>query len=112
MEAQSEPPAAKRAKPVVVTREAIMPDPGERLYDVTIGQELRSKLVLHLDPINPHADITAEAAGGERRAYVRDVQHVSEDGGVRQTALCCLYGPDGRCEHMLQPEAVAKLRRA
>jgi hypothetical protein len=93
-----------KRRPVEVSRQTIMPDDTERVYDITIGQLIRQKLVIHTQPINPHADT---APTGACCAYVRNVLHGNPEQGQD---VCCIYGVDGRCEHMLRPEVAERLR--
>jgi hypothetical protein len=50
-------PQQKRQRQPDLSRAAIMPSPGETVYDVTLGNPLRKKLAIHTQPFNPHADI-------------------------------------------------------
>jgi hypothetical protein len=93
-----------KRRPVEVSRQTIMPDDTERVYDITIGQLIRQKLVIHTHPINPQADT---APTGACCAYVRNVLHGNPERGQD---VCCIYGVDGRCEHMLRPEVAERLR--
>jgi hypothetical protein len=87
--------------------------PTERLYDVTIGQQLRRKLVIHTTPINPHTDIHPLPPTCTFAVYVRPVvcQSVDPAGEAPATTrnVACVYQQDGRCLHMLQPSAAARL---
>jgi hypothetical protein len=47
----------KRRKKVKISRPTIMPADRERVYDVTIGDPLLKKLVIHTAPFNPHAHV-------------------------------------------------------
>jgi hypothetical protein len=87
--------------------------PTERLYDVTIGQQLRRKLVIHTTPTNPHTDIHPLAPTCKFALYVRSVVCPSADpaDGAHVTArnVACIYQQDGRCLHMLEPSAATRL---
>ena len=44
--------------------------------------------------------------------YIRPVEYATATGQIRSKELCCIYGTDGRCEHMINPEAIARLQDA
>ncbi len=108
--AQQERPA-KKQRPNNAKPPNVMPHDNERVYDVTIGQAIRKKLVIHTEPINPHADIAPAPQEG-CRMFMRPIRHLTTAGTESTTELCCIYGPDGRCEHMIAPEVVARLKDA
>jgi ribonuclease HI len=106
---------AKKQRPNPGQHANIMPRDKERVYDVTIGQAIRKKLVIHTQPINPHADIAPaqhEPSQTGCRLFMRPVRHLTPAGTETTTELCCIYGTDGRCEHMIAPEVVARLKDA
>jgi hypothetical protein len=105
----------KKQRTTTQPRPRVTPSEAERVYDVTIGQNIRKKLVLHTLPINPHADIAPHvhgAGGGGCRMFLRPVKYATATGQIRSKELCCICGTDGRCEHMINPEAVARLQDA
>lgn len=78
------------------------------MYDITIGQARRPKLVVHALPINPHTDIEPT---GAQKILLRQVR-IGEgpDGSACcHRELACVYHADGRCEHMLAPAVAAAL---
>jgi ribonuclease HI len=88
------------------------PQASAQLYDITIGQAIRSKLALHTAAINPHTDISPP---GKRVLAVRPVLCLATPGSaedLRERELACLYEADGRCQRMLVPEAVVRLQQA
>jgi hypothetical protein len=98
---------AKRQRTVEISRQALLADDQERVYDITIGQQIRHKLVIHTEPINPHADI---APPGKQCAYIRPITYADGEGRIASKDVSCLYGANGRCEHMISPGTVAHLR--
>lgn len=100
-------------RPKLSTAGHVPPHDSERVYDVTIGQRVRQKLKLHPLPINPHADIAPALSHQEGpRAYLRRITYADADCQVTNKELYCIYGPDGRCEHMIAPAVVARLKHA
>jgi hypothetical protein len=107
--------APKRQKTTAQPRPRITPSDTERVYDVTISHDICKKLVLHTLPINPHADIDPEERGTQEEGclmYMRPVQYATPSGKIRSKELCCIYGADGRCEHMISHVVVARLKDA
>jgi hypothetical protein len=89
--------APKKQRTATQPRPRATPSDAERVYDVTIGQSIRKKLVLHTLPINPHADIAPNVhGGGGCRMYIRPVEYTTATGQIRSKELCCIYGTDGR----------------
>ena len=80
------------------SRTAVMPDKGEMVYDITIGDPLRKKLIIHPTPFNPHVDV---APLGCRKAYIRQVAHLNAKDQLTSSAQCCVYNEDGTCAHMI-----------
>jgi ribonuclease HI len=94
-------PAAAAANPT---------PPNDSVYNITVGQARRRKLVVHTLPINPHADIEPT---GSQEVFVRPVRHKEGPDGAAccHRELACVYHADGRCEHMLCPATAAVLRQ-
>jgi hypothetical protein len=87
--------------------------PADRLYDITIGQQCRKQLVIHPDPINPHADVHPtgryEVSIRPITQYQRDPTAGYASGELVEQEMACTYQPDGRCTHMIRPEMAAHL---
>ena len=82
--------------------------PVDTVYDVTIGQARRRKLVVHTLPINPHTDIEPT---GTQEVILRQVRYGEGPEGAAccHRELACIYHADGRCEHVLDPATAAAL---
>jgi exonuclease III/ribonuclease HI len=99
----------KQAEPMDVDpARIILPSADERVYDITIGQAVRRKLEIHTAAINPHADI---APTGRATIVERQIPLLTDKGEARMRNVACINEADGRCQHMLTPEAVERLRR-
>ena len=81
--------------------------PQDRVYDVTVGQAIRRKLIIHTNPINPHADI---APTGRFEVFVRSISYCSGE-DILEREMACVYTPDGHCRYMLTPQKAAHLQR-
>jgi ribonuclease HI len=103
----AEPPLSKR-KPLP----PVSLPPEDMVYDIAFGQDICKKLTIHPAPINPHVDIEGT---GKFEVIIRPVlcRGETEDGEeiLTDTEMACVYHPDGRCTHMLQPEAAALLHQ-
>eukprot|EP00882_Tetradesmus_deserticola_P000535 GHRQ01000587.1.p1 GENE.GHRQ01000587.1~~GHRQ01000587.1.p1 ORF type:complete len:2327 (+),score=302.27 GHRQ01000587.1:5202-12182(+) len=84
--------------------------PADTVYDITIGQARRRKLVVHTLPINPHADIEPTGAQEVVLRHVR-CREGPEGAACCHKELACIYHADGRCEHMLDPATAAALHQ-
>lgn len=80
------------------------PDDG-RVYDVTVGQLIRQKLIVQPTAINPHRDIHGT---GSYEVSIREVMMRHNARTYTQT-LACIYSPDGSCKFTLSPERLALL---
>jgi exonuclease III/ribonuclease HI len=87
--------------------------PAQRsLYDKTVGDEIRQRVRLHTDPINPHMDIRPT---GKYRIELRQVDSYKRQkdetnythNGYRE--LACIYAPDGKLVDTLEPRRLAIL---
>jgi exonuclease III/ribonuclease HI len=89
--------------------------PADRLYDITIGQQCRKQLVIHPDPINPHADVHPtgryEVSVRPITQYQRDPSAGYASGEHVEQVMACIYQPDGKCTHMTRPEVAAHLHQ-
>jgi hypothetical protein len=74
-------------------------------YNITMGQECRKQLKLTMGPIDPHVDIQPT---GRYEVFIRHVAR-RVNGTTENHELACIYTPDGRCQHMLQPQRAALL---
>jgi ribonuclease HI len=100
---------AEMPKRCDTSRSAVMPHPDERMYDITIGDPIRKKLIIHTDPFDPHLDV---APLDRRRAYVRDVPHLDAQGNHTNTEMCVVYGKDGRSAFRVTAAIAARLKAA
>jgi len=109
------PPAhpTKKSPAICAQVEARQPAryPDGRLYDVTIGQQCRKQLLIHPQPINPHTDIAPTC---KTEVIVRPV--LTSDSNLPRSSLrsidrACIYQADGRCTHVMQPQAAAVLQQ-
>jgi exonuclease III/ribonuclease HI len=80
--------------------------PGEaQRYNTTMGDELRTKLQVDPQPLNPHTDIHPT---GQYEVFVRPI--LQRHGRVTSTTeLACIYTPDGKCRHQVTVERAALL---
>jgi ribonuclease HI len=81
--------------------------PDGRVYDITVGQKCRRQLVIHPAPIHPHADISAT---GRTEVVVRPVLVQEQGSEPAEVERACVYLPDGRCSHLLDPRVAAAAR--
>jgi len=82
----------------------------EQIYDVTHGQQVRSLLRIHLEPINPHLDIHAT---GQYEVMVRTVP-TDDTTGTHQAdksppVLACVYRPTGQGMYALPEQRLKYL---
>jgi hypothetical protein len=88
------------------------PPPQGNEYDVTIGETIRTRLIIHAHAINPHTDVHPQK---EQAVVVREVLTVTRQDAhsqlpvVEARQLACLTETDGRCSHTLPTEVVASL---
>jgi len=78
--------------------------------DVFSNNDIRTKLKVHTDTVNPHLDIHPT---GETRLEVKAVptwDPTTKTAGTQTRA--CLYDPEGRCTHMLDEQQTDKLHAA
>jgi len=74
-------------------------------YDITMGDEGRTKLQVDPHPINPHTDIHPT---GQHEVFIRPVLH-RHDGVTATTEMACIYTPDGKCKYQVTVERAALL---
>ena len=88
------------------------PPPQGKEYDITIGETIRTRLIIHAHAIDPHTDVHPRE---EQAVVVREVLTVTRHDAqsrlpvVDARQLACLTETDGRCSHTLPTEVVASL---
>ena len=80
---------------------------GNNTYISHLQPEVRHKLHLEHQPINPYIDILPPA---EHRIEIRTVPERCDKQNLQYTAACC-YGPDGRCIGTISPARLQILKQ-
>ena len=92
-------------RPTNLEAQGIHKQVNNQVYDITVGQNIRKKLVVHLEPINPHKDTHPT---GQYQLHQRVVlmQHGKDR---HQPELVCVNRPDGTTVGTLTPKTVKVL---
>ena len=99
------PPAAADAGMDNLARQ----QPERAPWRTTRGGEIRSKVKLHVAPVNPQADIHPT---GSHAVVIRDTDTWQGDGRPHgRHTLACVYNPDGRLVGTLGVDALAILKQ-
>ena len=100
------PRAASDAKLPNITRQQPEDKPGT--WKTTRGSVLRTKVKLHVAPINPQADICPP---GQHTIVIRDIDTWQGDGEPHGChTLACVYAPEGRLMGTLGVDTLAVLK--
>ena len=80
------------------------------VYAVTVGEQIRKKLVIHTSPINPQLDISPT---GRFELFIRntEVEQQTRFGTtVVNERVACVYLPNGHCKYTMPAERAAWLQ--
>jgi ribonuclease HI len=89
----------ERYTALALTNEQQQGLPTDKVYAVTHGQKIRTKLEVHPEPINPHVDI---GATGACEICIRQVLHRAR-GKNEEKTMACINRPTGQGAYTLTP---------
>ena len=103
-------PAAQVARDAKMTNmDRQQPEDRPNAWATTMGSDVRDKVILSTDPVNPQADIQAT---GHHVIVIRDIDTWQGDGAEHgRHRLACVYGPHGRLLDTLSIDTLATLKQ-